>query len=247
MKKFILFIVFTVISLGAIAQEEEEGPTSYSYATYYYCDVTGQERADEIVKEIEAPVYDQAVKDGLITGWGWLAHHTGGKWRRIQYYAAPSLDALLDAQEAIAKSLDGNEAAQTELGKICNAHDDYIWASEVGSSGGSRGPAAFSVYYICDEKREDRADEIMKNDFAPIFDKFVAEGKLVSWGWLSHWVGGKYRKLQTMTASDHKSLLKTRNELIAALYPEDGEAGAEFTDICGSHADYMLDIQLETP
>ena len=50
-----------------------------------------------------------------------------------------------------------------------------------------------------------------------------------------------------MTAPDHKSLLKARSELIEAMYAEGNTAGEEFTTICGSHADYMWDIQIETP
>jgi hypothetical protein len=65
------------LSTGAIAQDEKEAPESYIYASYFVCDVTKQDRADEIVRTKDAPVYDAAVKDGTITGWGWLAHHTG--------------------------------------------------------------------------------------------------------------------------------------------------------------------------
>ena len=247
-KYYILLTGLVALSTSALAQEEE-GASMYTYATYFYCDVTGQERADEIVKSTNAPVYDQMVEEGKISSWGWLAHHTGGKWRRVQYHQAPSLEALLDAQEEMGKRIDteANEALGTEFGKICNAHDDYIWEVEQGSAGDSRGKAAFSVYYQCKEAKEERADEIVKIYFAPILDKFVAEGKFTSWGWRSHWVGGKYRRLQTMTAANHKALLKARGELIDEMYGEDSPIGLEFTKICGSHADYMWDIQLATP
>jgi len=236
------------LSTSAVAQEEE-GPSRFTYATYFYCDVTGQERADEIVKSTNAPVYDKMVAEGNMLGWGWLAHHTGGKWRRIQYHQASSVEALLDAQEEMGKRLDASvdKALGTEFGKICNSHEDYIWAVEAGSSGETRGKAGFSVYYQCDESKEERADEIFKKDFAPMLDKYVAAGKFTSWGWSSHLVGGKYRRLQTMTATSHKALLKARGELIDEMYVDGNKAGEEFTEICGSHADYMWDIQLETP
>ena len=250
-KNYIMLAGLTAFSINALAQEEEEkdeGPAMYTYATYFYCDVTGQERVDEIVKSSNAPVYDQMVTDGKMAGWGWLAHHTGGKWRRVMYHQAPTLEALLDAQEEMGKRLDAADAdPDNEFSKICNSHDDYIWAVVAGSSGENRGDAGFSVYYQCDETREDRADEIFKKDFAPVFDKYVAEGKLASWGLSSHWVGGKYRKLQTMTATSHNALLKARGELLDEMYAEGNAAGEEFTEICGSHADYMWDIQLETP
>lgn len=247
-KNYFMLAGLAALSVSALAQEEE-GPSMFTYATYFYCDVAGQERADEIVKSAEAPVYDKLVEEGKMSSWGWLAHQTGGKWRRLQYHQAPSVEALLDAQEEMGKRLDSSmdEALGTELGKICNAHDDYIWAVEAGSAGDSRGAVSFSVYYQCTESKEERADEIFKNDFAPLLNKYVAAGKLASWGWQSHWVGGKYRRLQTMTAANHKALLKARGELLDEMYAEGNAAGLEFTEICGSHSDYMWDIQLEKP
>ena len=246
-KTTIALLGIATIATTAVAQEEEN-PSVFTYATYFYCDVNGQDRVDEIVKTQYAPVYDQMVKESKMLGWGWLSHHTGGKWRRIQYYQASSVAGLLDAQSEMNKRLDGvDDKADQDFGKICNAHEDYIWEAETGSSGDGRGDAGFSVYYTCDQAREERADEIFAKDLGPIFDKYVAAGKLTSWGWSSHWVGGSFRRLQTMTAPDHKSLLAARAELIEEMYAEENKAGQEFNEICGSHVDYMWDIELETP
>lgn len=122
---------------------------------------------------------------------GYLAHHTGGAWQRIFYHQANSLDALLDASEAIQGGGDDDGA------------DDAA------------------------------ADE----DKGPSF----AER-----GWSSHVVGGKFRKLQTITAADHKTLLAARGEAISALYDENDEAGNEFSEICGPHVDYMWNIVHES-
>jgi hypothetical protein len=245
-KTIILFSL--VAASGALMAQEEEAPSRYTYATYFYCDAVGQDRVDEIVKTTNAPVYDQMVKDGVLLSWGWMAHHTGGKWRRIQYYQAPSIAGLLNAQEEMDKRFDAlPDNGDDEFGKICKSHDDYIWKVESGTGSESRSDAGFSVYYRCNESKEERADEIWAKNFAPILNKAVADGKLSSWGWQSHQVGGAYRRLQTMTAPDHKTLLAARGELIEAMYADDNPAGAEFTEICGSHSDYMWDIQIETP
>jgi len=50
-----------------------------------------------------------------------------------------------------------------------------------------------------------------------------------------------------MTAPSHKALLEARDGLIEAMYGDDNATGAEFTEICSSHSDYMWDIQIETP
>lgn len=245
--KYVMLVLMTALPMAAAAQGEEEESEGYIYATYFYCEAGKTDRADEIIKQSEASIFDKAVKDGTIDAWGWFAHHTGGLWRRLQYYTAPTLDDLLDAQAAMDEARDDNaEKLGKEFGSICHAHQDYIWERLVGG-GDDRGAAAFSVYYVCDESREERADEIFENDFAPIFNKFVADGKFANWGWNSHWVGGKYRRLQTISGTDHKTLLAARGELIEAMYGDDNEAGAEFSSICGSHEDYMWDIELESP
>lgn len=238
---------------SVVAQEEDEGPSSYSYATYHYCNTGGQDRVDDIYANHYVPVMDKMVADGKVAQYGWLAHHTGGKWRRVEYYTAPTLDALLDAGTArneAFEAADPDGKIFAEFSKTCSNHDDYIWASNgVGSGAENRGAAGFSVYFVCDETRESRADEIVENNFAPIYDKHVTDGKITSWGWLEHWVGGKYRRLLTMTGADHKSLLNARNDLIEALFSGEGmeELGNEFTSICGSHSDYMWNIVHETP
>jgi hypothetical protein len=199
-KNTIVLLGMAAVASTALAQEAEK-PSKFTYATYFYCDVTAQDRADEIVKAQNAPVYDQMVKDGIISAWGWLSHHTGGKWRRVQYYQAASVNGLLDAQAEMNKRFEAaNADPDNEFGKICNAHEDYIWEVESGSSGEGRGKAGFSVYYRCDESKEERADEIFEKDFGPLFNKYVEAGKLTSWGWSSHWVGGSFRRLQTTPA-----------------------------------------------
>lgn len=233
---------FVCLSNVVLAQDEEN---SYIYTTYFYCDVTKQDKADEIFEKVDKPIYDAAVKDGIITGYGWLAHHTGGKWRRAQYHAAGSVVDLLAAQEAIAEK-QGDDA--DELGEICNAHDDYIWHGVTGSGGDiigtPRGKVGLSAYYVCDS-REGAADEIVKSVFAPVYDAQVGPGKLSSWGWAEHIVGGKYRRLATMTAEDWPSLFAARASIIEA--GDDSELGDQFGEICDSHADYLWEIRHESP
>ncbi|HNP36105.1 MAG TPA: hypothetical protein PKK10_09650 [Woeseiaceae bacterium] len=252
MKKLHMAITVAILGMAvniAVAQEDEP-PTRFTYATYFNCNAAMQDAVDDMVAD-DVAVMDKLVDQGTILGWGWLAHHTGGQWRRVRYSQAGSIEDLLDAQDAIGEALDaaaGNKAAAAKATKAfneaCPSHDDYIWSGEIGSQGSKRGAASFSVYYVCDVGREDRADEIVKEHFAPIFDKLVKDGSLTTWGWSSHIVGGKYRKLQTMTAASQKSLIKARSAAIAALYGDDGDnaMGQEFAEICGPHVDYMWDI-----
>jgi hypothetical protein len=242
-------LVAIAVLLGVAGAQEEEQPESYIYATYFECDVSMQWRVDEIAKTVYAPVYDAAVEEGTINAWGWLAHHTGGKWRRIIYYVAPSMDSLLDAQDKLSDAVaEKNGPATREVGRICNSHDDYVWKRVAGSGmNQDRGGAGFSVYMDCDMSREERADEIVQSVMAPVYDRHVQEGHLVSWGWNSHFIGGKWRRLATTTAKDVKSLLKARAAVMQEISEKHGEAMKEFGEICGAHQDYIWEIQLETP
>jgi hypothetical protein len=243
----------TVLSLAGVAQEEDEAPTTYTYASYFYCGGGPIAAADKVIAD-DAERMNGFIEDGTISAWGWLAHHTGGQWNRLFYFQAATMDALLDASDAMQNDDDddsdeGDDADAEDdgdaFGTACPRHDDYIWQLENGSQSEKRGAVGFSVYHVCDVAREERADEIVDEHVAPILNQYVEEGKLTSWGWQSHVVGGKYRKLQTMTAPDVKSLMKARGDAIEAMYGEDNEAGAEFTEICGPHADYIWNIQLE--
>lgn len=243
----------TALTLACVAQEDEEATPRFTYATYYSCGGGPLARADEIIAD-DADRLNGLVKDGAIVGWGWMAHHTGGQWQRIFWFQADGMDGLLDGSDAVQgagddAADDADDAAAEEddgpgFGQICPHHDDYIWQVEGGSNSDARGDVGMSVYHVCDISREDRADEIVAEHMAPILDKFVEEGKLSSWGWQSHTVGGRFRRLQTMTAPDVKTLMKSRGEAIEAMYAEGDALGEEFSAICGPHVDYIWNNQI---
>jgi hypothetical protein len=240
-------VMVALLSAPAPAPAQEMAKQSYIYATYFKCDVTLQERADEIMQQLEAPLWKAAVADGSVTSWGWMAHHTGGQWRRVQYHRAGSIEALLAAQKKVGDQADAkNKKLGTEFGKICNSHDDYIWRAVAGTAPDApRGGASFSVYHVCDMNREDEADALIKQVFAPVYDKMVADGKLKSWGWSEHIVGAQYRRLATITATDVTALMSARAAINSAL--EKNPLSRTLDGICGSHADYIWEIKAESP
>jgi hypothetical protein len=244
-KALLAGVVLSALSFASVAQEEE-APEMYTYASYFECGGGPLSVVDELVAE-DAERMDGLVDDGTIAHWGWLAHHTGGTWQRVFYHQADSVEALLDGSAAIADRGDDedDDAADDDgqtFSSVCNRHDDYIWQVENGTGGDERGAVGFSVYLMCDSTKEERADEIVDEHVAPIMDGLVEDGSLTSWGWSSHLVGGKFRRLQTMTGTDHKSLLAARGKAIDAIYADDSAMGVEFNEICPAHVDYMWNI-----
>ncbi len=230
----------------AVAAQEEEAPRPFVYSTYFECDSTDEWLADAIVEQLFKPAYDAAVGDGSISAWGWLSHHTGGHWRRGFYHVAPTFEAMWTAVEAIGEKIDAtNAAASAKFGTICHTHEDYIWQWVNGSSPDDAANAAatggVSQYLVCDMARQERADELMA-EAAPIFNRHVAAGELVSWGWLEHVVGGEYRRLLTMRGATNMDALAAWGAINGELDAEQAANMAELNEICTGHQDYVWNI-----
>ena len=230
---------------GMSAQAADESKETYVYGSYFRCGAGMQ--ADDAVNATFKGVYDAAVKDGTIGSWGWMAHQTGGDWMRIYYQTGPSIKALYAAADVLDKRTSGKDwdKANKQFNQACGSHEDYIWRSVVGNVGTTRGDAGFSVYYVCDSSREAQADALMKRVFAPAYDKMVADGKITSWGWLEHIIGGKYRRLATFTATDNAALLEARAAIGQSM--QDDPLAQAFTGICGSHSDYIWNVVSKGP
>ena len=246
------FLAVLLLGGTAVAQEDA-ARQGYAYVTYFGCDPAGEARADEIVKRTYAPHYDAAVAAGDIASWSWLAHFIGGKWRRALVLTTWNMEDLLDASGALGEII---EESTPEAGRafteVCQHHEDYIWqtVSGIGTNpiGAERAEAGFSMYFVCDPSREDRADEIVRESLAPIYDRHVGDGGLATWMWLRHDVGGEYRRLLSATAADHKTMMSTRAAIIAELQSGRAErATRQLNEICGTHHDYLWDVQIETP
>lgn len=244
-----LILIVSLLAAPMLANAQDDAPDVYSYVTYYYCDVATQGNMDSVVEAYEKPVFDQWVEDGKLMSWGYFSHFTGGRWRRLQYHVSDSMEGALNAQASIFSEIysDNREGGQAR-GQACEAHDDYVWVSTLGSPADSdSGNVSLSVYYVCDIADEQRADEIFEEIYAPRLEAARESGDLASWGWMSHRIGGKYRRLQTMLGADHGSVNAARLQIVREANQEDGALAREFAGICHSHTDYLWDIIHETP
>lgn len=246
MKKFLgaAAVAVATLSLVPAQAQDEVKPASITYATYYVCDVATQGNMDNIIATNEAPVFDRWVEDGKLLGWGYLSHFTGGRWRRAQYHVSATLEAALQNQATIFREIyaDNREGGQARA-EACEAHDDYIWAIDQSSErGAERGNVSLSVYFVCDIADQERADEIFAAAYAPRLEAMRKDGRIATWTWQSHVLGGEYRRLQTVTGSDYASVYAARIEAIRDADQKRPKLAREFETICHSHTDYLWDI-----
>ncbi len=251
--KYVLVPLACVLAAGIAHTQEADSEKLYAYATYFVWAPDGESRADEIINSTFRPNYDAAVEHGDISSWSWLQHFVGGFWRRVLVITAADMDSLLDASGALGEVIeDQTPEAGRAFSGICASHEDYIWESvpgvSTGATAGSRGEVGFTAYFQCDLNKEDRADELVRDVFGPIYDRYISDAGLMTWNWLAHNVGGDYRRILTMTAADHKTMMKTRAAILAEFDDRRVErAVKELNDICPAHDDYMWNILIQSP
>ncbi len=255
MKRIMLTGLIVTLAAGSSVLFAQDGDTQQglAYVTYFECNAGMEYRADEIIERSYKPHYDAAVEAGEILQWSWMSHFVGGKWRRALVLAASGMDNVLHAAGALGEAIaESTPEAGRVFTEICPIHEDYIWETVPGvggtTVGAERGPAGFSIYMDCDMNREERVDELMGGPVGAVYDAHVADGELISWTWLAHSVGGQYRRLLSLTAADHNSMMRARAAIIADM--SSGRLQRSYNqmnEICPDHDDYMWDIQMATP
>ena len=102
-------------------------------------------------------------------------------------------------------------------------------------------PAGFvyGTYLYCDVATQGDMDEIVATYEAPVFDKWVEEGKLTAWGYFKHYTGGRWRRLQFHVSSTMEGALENQNAIFTEIYANNPAAGQARSDACFGHDDYI--------
>jgi hypothetical protein len=102
------------------------------YSTYMLCDISRQDRADEIMKQLIAPEIEKLVAAGEIASWSWNAHVIGGEFRRLLTHAGKDHQTLIAAVNKYNEAAgEVDEARAREFSEICRSHVDYLWNMEL--------------------------------------------------------------------------------------------------------------------
>ncbi len=94
--------------------------------TYYSCNQGLEAQADAVVENAIAPVLEDLVREGQLTGWSWLVHQAGGWYRRAAVFNGDSHAGILDARDALVARLADDESV-ARLNEVCSSHADYNW------------------------------------------------------------------------------------------------------------------------
>jgi hypothetical protein len=86
--------------------------------------------------------------------------------------------------------------------------------------------------YTCAPDQFARADAAIKESVAPILDKHVASGKLITWGYLATTLGGPANRHIYIWARDPVALMQARQVYLAEIVAT--PQYAEYSKLCGS-------------
>jgi hypothetical protein len=242
MRIFRTLVLATAAGLVATAAAAQEASPPVTMAAYYRCDISRQERADTIYRQIMVPALDKQVQAGLLTGYGFYAHRIGGAWRRLDSWTGPDVEQVLAAQEAVTQEVNqSNPKLAAEFSAICGSHDDYMWVRILGPVGtpGAAPSAApgslYSRYFFCED--EATADMAMETVYEEMMNKHLQAGHITSWGWLFHYIGGTVRRVLNWSGPDVLSVLKAEEMISADM--NNSYMWGPFSRGCNTHMDYV--------
>lgn len=78
--------------------------------------------------------------------------------------------------------------------------------------------------YQCNPADHAKVDQILKEITAPVLNRLVAQGKLISWGVLGTYVGGPDTRTIFVWAKDPAALIKARAEYLPEIMSKPGWA-----------------------
>jgi hypothetical protein len=86
--------------------------------------------------------------------------------------------------------------------------------------------------YTCAPDQLSKADAVFSANSATVLNKYVASGRIISWGYLGTSVGGPANRHVYIWAADPVALLQARKDYLPEIQAQPGFA--EFSRICGS-------------
>lgn len=92
----------------------------------YQCLRSEVARVDAFMAEVQGPLMDDLVREGLWTDWRYLGHRYGDEWNRVLLYEAPDLETHLRASAELTRRLAERHPGPNPFVQYCDAHKDNL-------------------------------------------------------------------------------------------------------------------------
>jgi hypothetical protein len=127
---FLAVGLLTAPAVVAQEEEEEEAQANVVVMRYFECDLGKTDQAIELLNGAWRDVVDQLQEEGLIQGYGILAHYWGDEWNLADWMAVENMHASHEAwSEAFTRymALEGAEEDIAKFTEVCSRHKDNIY------------------------------------------------------------------------------------------------------------------------
>ncbi|NJD20376.1 MAG: hypothetical protein FIA95_13990 [Gemmatimonadetes bacterium] len=94
---------------------------------YYQCARSEVAKVAAFMAEVQAPLMDEVVRQGLWVRWNWLTHRYGDEWNRVIVYEAPDLETHLRASTELTRRLSEAHPGPNPFVLYCDAHKDNLY------------------------------------------------------------------------------------------------------------------------
>lgn len=117
-----------VASITSTTDAQNVGSASVS--SYHMCDRSREGRADQIFRDVLAPLYQKHMDLGHLSSYGFYGHRVGGVFRRLETVSGADHVTVLNMQGAVyTEAFQNDPLAMAEFSDICQTHTDYLWSN----------------------------------------------------------------------------------------------------------------------
>ncbi len=107
----------------------------YMYDAKFQISFAEMDEWNRIWTEVAGPILNQAMEDGILGGWVFEGHNTGGRYNWKVLYFFEEWDDMDDLFERVFSQLTADPELWQRFGTMIAAHDDVIWESVPDPSG----------------------------------------------------------------------------------------------------------------
>ncbi len=94
---------------------------------YYQCTRSEVGKVDAFMADVQAPLMDEVVRQGLWLRWSYLTHRYGDEWNRVIVYEAPDLETHLRASAELTRRLTEVHPGPNPFVQFCDGHKDNLY------------------------------------------------------------------------------------------------------------------------
>jgi hypothetical protein len=121
MKKLVIILIAMFISLGLMAQVEQEKSDPHWYSASFKVPTHKLDTLKKLTKEYSIPFYEELKTSGIIIDYHFLFHHTGDEYTLVTMTKHQSWDAINDFWEQQGKAFEEFEPDEVKRKNMIEA------------------------------------------------------------------------------------------------------------------------------